>query len=43
VGLLFPLAQLSDYWFAGILTIVAAIVVTAVILTSSHSDRDEAR
>jgi hypothetical protein len=43
VGHLFPLAQVSDYWFAGILTIVAAIIVTAVILTSSRSDHDEAR
>jgi hypothetical protein len=43
VGHLFPPAQVSDYWFAGILTIVAAIIVTAVILTSSRSDHDEAR
>jgi hypothetical protein len=43
VGHLLPLAQVSDYWFAGILTIVAAIIVTAVILTSSRSDHDEAR
>jgi hypothetical protein len=33
----------SDYWFAGILTVIAAIVVTAVILTSSQSDHDEVR
>jgi hypothetical protein len=43
VGLLFPLAQTGDYWFAGILTVVAAAVVTAVILTTSHTDQDEAR
>jgi len=43
VGLPFPLAQTGDYWLAGILTVVAAVIVTAVILTSSHSDQDEAR
>jgi hypothetical protein len=43
VGLLIPLAQTGDYWFAGIFTVIAAVIVTAVILTSSHSDQDEAR
>jgi hypothetical protein len=43
VGLLFPLAQTGGYWLAGILTVVAAAVVTAVILTTSHTDQDEAR
>jgi len=43
VHVVLPFAQLSDYLFSGILTIVAAIIVTVVILTSSHSDRDEAR
>jgi hypothetical protein len=34
---------MGDYWFAGVLTVVAAVIVTAVILTSSLSDQDEAR
>jgi hypothetical protein len=35
------LAQQTDYWFAGILTIIAAALVTAVILVSSGSDNDK--
>jgi hypothetical protein len=35
------LAQQTDYWFAGVLTIIAAALVTAVILVSSRSDKDE--
>jgi hypothetical protein len=31
-------AQQSDYWFAGTLTVIAAALVTAVILVSSRSD-----
>jgi hypothetical protein len=34
-------AQQSDYWFAGVLTVLAAAVVTVVILVSSRSDNDE--
>jgi hypothetical protein len=34
-------AQLTDYWFAGLLTIIAAALVTAVILVSSRSDNDK--
>ncbi|MFP3883507.1 MAG: hypothetical protein ACLFRT_10110 [Actinomycetota bacterium] len=34
------LAQETGYWFSGILTIVAAVIVTADILVSSRS-RDE--
>lgn len=34
------LAQETDYWFAGILTVVAAVIVTAVILASSRSRED---
>ncbi|HEX6301025.1 MAG TPA: hypothetical protein VF148_11215 [Acidimicrobiia bacterium] len=37
------LAQQTDYWFAGILTIIAAAVVTVVILVSSGSDNDKTR
>lgn len=32
------LAQQSGYWFAGILTVVAAVIVTVVIILSSRSD-----
>jgi L-asparagine transporter-like permease len=35
------LAQETEYWFAGILTVVAAVIVTAVILASSRSRDDE--
>lgn len=34
------LAQETGYWFSGILTVAAAVIVTAVILVSSRS-RDE--
>jgi hypothetical protein len=34
-------AQQTDYWFAGILTIIAAALVTVVILASSRSDNDK--
>ena len=37
------LAQVNDYLYAGVLTVVAAVIVTAVILTSSRSDQDETR
>lgn len=36
------LAQGTEYWFAGVLTVVAAVIVTAVILISSRS-KDEDR
>jgi hypothetical protein len=32
------LAQQSGYWFAGVLTVVAAVMVTVVIILSSRSD-----
>jgi hypothetical protein len=35
------LAQQTDYWLAGILTIIAAALVTGVILASSGSDDDK--
>ncbi|MGD2059870.1 MAG: hypothetical protein PVF87_03325 [Acidimicrobiia bacterium] len=33
-----PLLAIADYWVAGILTMVAAAIVTTVILISSRSD-----
>jgi hypothetical protein len=35
------LAQQTDYWLAGILTIIAAALVTVAILVSSGSDDDK--
>lgn len=35
------LAQESGYWFAGILTVIAAVIVTVVILVSSRSNHDD--
>jgi len=35
------LAQQTNYRFAGVLTIIAAALVTAVILVSSRSDKDK--
>lgn len=35
------LAQQTDYWLAGISTIIAAALVTVVILASSGSDDDK--
>lgn len=38
------LAQETEYWFAGVLTVIAAVIVTAVILVSSRSrDGDDSR
>lgn len=34
------LAQETEYWFAGILTVVAAVIVTAVILLGSRSSNE---
>jgi hypothetical protein len=34
------LAPETEYWLAGILTVIAAVIVTAVILASSRS-KDE--
>jgi hypothetical protein len=33
-------AQQGEYWFAGTLTIIAAVAVTVVILMTSHPDND---
>lgn len=33
--------QSSNYWLAGSLTVLAAAIVTAVILISSRSGRDD--
>jgi hypothetical protein len=41
VGSLTLLAQQTDYWFAGTLTIIAAALVTVVILVSSRSNNDK--
>ena len=35
------LAQETQYWLAGILTVIAAVIVTAVILASSLSRDDD--
>lgn len=35
------LAQQTDYWLAGALTIIAAALVTVVIVVSSGSNRDK--
>jgi hypothetical protein len=35
------LGQQSGYWLAGILTVIAAAVVTVVILAASRSGRDD--
>lgn len=35
------LAQESGYWFAGILTVIAAVIVTVVILVGSRSNHDD--
>lgn len=35
------LAQETDYWFAGILTVVAAVIVPAVILLGSRSGSED--
>ena len=37
------LAQEAGYLFAGVLTLIAAVVVTVAILASSRSDEDETR
>lgn len=37
------LAQLSGYGFAGVLTVIAAAIVTVVILISSRSKHDDTR
>jgi hypothetical protein len=37
------LAQETGYLFAGVLTFIAAVVVTVAILASSRSDEDETR
>jgi hypothetical protein len=42
MGWIILFAQETDYWFAGTLTIIAAAVVTVVILVSSRSDNDNA-
>jgi hypothetical protein len=41
VGSTTVLAQQTDYWLAGTLTILAAVLVTIVILVSSHSNNDK--
>jgi len=42
MGSMILIAQQTDYWFAGISTIIAAALVTVVILVSSRSDNDKA-
>lgn len=37
------LAQEAGYLFAGVLTFIAAVVVTVAILASSRSDEDDTR
>jgi hypothetical protein len=41
VGSTTLLAQQTDYWLAGMLTILAAALVTIVILVSSGSNNDK--
>lgn len=37
------LAQQSGYWLPGLLTVIAAVIVTVVILVSSRSDDTDVR
>jgi hypothetical protein len=43
VALTGPFAQQGEYWFAGVLTVIAAVVVTVVMLITSRSDKNNTR
>ena len=40
-GLVVLAADHSSYWLAGVLTVIASLVVVAVMLISSHNDNGE--